>query len=263
MQRTGQPLDPALLMMHVAITGGHAVGYGSGSLLGWGVRLTNPRRMFDTDGYWSRLDPGHNQSAGAPEMTSERQSRGPLLVSFAAGHAGPWRIDRISAVIGDSLAPAARLDMVEGDDTQRSTHSMWILRGVTSNARYTNRNELQALTQRQQGLGRPESTRAALIPMRKTEAWWALAQDERRSILEEQSHHISIGMQYLPAIARRLHHSRELGEPFDFLTWFEYAPQDADAFEEVVQRLRATKEWEYVDREVDVRLSRDAESRLL
>jgi enoyl-[acyl-carrier-protein] reductase (NADH) len=47
----------------------------------------------------------------------------------------------------------------------------------------------------------------------KSEAWWALAQDRRRAILEEQSRHIAIGMEYLPAIARRLHHGRELGEP--------------------------------------------------
>ena len=68
--------------------------------------------------------------------------------------------------------------------------------------------------------------------------------------------HIGIGLDYLPAVARRLHHSRELGEPFDFLTWFEYAPEHADAFEEMVRRLRATAEWRYVDREVDIRLVR-------
>ena len=63
-------------------------------------------------------------------------------------------------------------------------------------------------------------------------------------------------MEYLPAVARRLLHSRELGEPFDFLTWFEYAPEHADAFEEMVSRLRCTAEWRYVEREVDVRVSR-------
>jgi len=46
-------------------------------------------------------------------------------------------------------------------------------------------------------------------------------------------------------------------EPFDFLTWFEYAPQDAGAFDELVGRLRATEEWAYVDREVDIRLTRE------
>jgi chlorite dismutase len=103
---------------------------------------------------------------------------------------------------------------------------------------------------------RPQATRAALIPIRKTAAWWDLAQGERRAIFEEQSHHIGIGMQYLPAVARRLHHSRELGEPFDFLTWFEYAPEHADAFEELVRRLRSTAECRYLEREVDIRASR-------
>jgi chlorite dismutase len=94
-----------------------------------------------------------------------------------------------------------------------------------------------------------------LIPIRKTEAWWAMAQDERRAVLEEQSHHIAIGLRYLPSVSRRLHHGRELGEAFDFLTWFEYAPEDSTAFEDLVQSLRATPEWQFVDREVDIRLS--------
>ena len=73
--------------------------------------------------------------------------------------------------------------------------------------------------------GRPTADRAALIPLRKNAAWWALTQDERRHIFEAQSHHTQIGLDYLPAIARRLHHCRDLGEPqpFDFLTWFEFA----------------------------------------
>ena len=95
---------------------------------------------------------------------------------------------------------------------------------------------------------------AALIPIRKSDAWWALAQDERRAVMEDQSRHIRMGMKYLPAVARKLHHCRDLGEPFDFLTWFEYAPEDASAFEELVGLLRGTPEWKYVDREVDIRL---------
>jgi hypothetical protein len=63
-------------------------------------------------------------------------------------------------------------------------------------------------------------------------------------------------MEYLPPVARRLHHCRKLGEPFDFLTWFEYAPEHSDAFEELVRRLRETREWQFVDREVDIRLTR-------
>ncbi len=63
-------------------------------------------------------------------------------------------------------------------------------------------------------------------------------------------------MDYLPAVARRLHHCRELGEPFDFLTWFEYAPEHTGAFEEMVGKLRRTPEWQYIDREIDIRLCR-------
>ena len=106
----------------------------------------------------------------------------------------------------------------------------------------------------QASLGRREATCAALIPIRKSQAWWNLAQDERRVIFEETSHHTAIGTAYLPAVARRLYHCRDLGEPFDFLTWFEFAPEHAAAFDALVAALRATPEWGYVEREVDIRL---------
>lgn len=180
----------------------------------------------------------------------------PVLVTFAAGVSGAWRVDRIDPVVGESLPAAERLAVLEGFAARAPVGGAWALRGVTSNARYTNRPEVEALGARQQGLSRPHATRAALIPMRKTGAWWDLAQDERRAVFEERSRHIGIGLEYLPAVARRLLHSRELGEPFDFLTWFEYAPEHAGPFEELVRRLRATEEWRYVDREVDIRLTR-------
>ena len=33
-------------------------------------------------------------------------------------------------------------------------------------------------------------------------------------------------------MARRLRHGRDLGEPFDFLTWFEFDPEHAKAFDD-------------------------------
>ena len=113
----------------------------------------------------------------------------------------------------------------------------------------------------QEPLGRAASTRAALLPITKSEVWWDLSQDERRRIFEESSHHVATGLEYLPAIARRLHHGRDLGEPFDFLTWFEFAPEHASAFEELVDRLRETEEWDYVEREIDIRLFREPDRR--
>nr|WP_245395465.1 chlorite dismutase family protein [Anthocerotibacter panamensis] len=154
------------------------------------------------------------------------------------------------------MTAASRLVVIPGTGAQPPQGSSWILRGITSNERYVVREEKSALVSKQEGLGRPDSKRAALIPIRKKAVWWALAQDERREIFEAQSRHIGIGMQYLPAIARRLHHCRDLGheEPFDFLTWFEYASSDSAAFDELVKVLRASPEWEYVDREIDIRL---------
>lgn len=182
----------------------------------------------------------------------------PLLVSFIGGDAGQWQVERLAAVVGPTLPSVARLDVVEREAGAHRPGA-WVLRGVTSNERYVERAERVALVARQQGLGRPVATNAALIPIRKSAEWWELTQDERRAILETRSKHIAIGLDYLPAVARRLHHSRDLGEDFDFLTWFEFAPADAGAFDELVGRLRQSEEWSYVDREVDVRLTRLAD----
>jgi chlorite dismutase len=182
----------------------------------------------------------------------------PITVAFVAGRSGEWHVDRISAISGETLPVAERIAVLEGNEAPSANDAKWVLRGVTSNTRYTNRPELNALVAVQAGLHRPQATCAALIPIRKNADWWDLAQDERRAIFEEQSRHIRIGLDYLPAVARRLHHCRELGEAFDFLTWFEYDPADAQAFEDMVARLRDTPEWRYVDREIDIRLRRAA-----
>jgi chlorite dismutase len=181
----------------------------------------------------------------------------PLPVAFVGSSTGRWSIERLDTAAGSPLAPASRLEVVEGPGAARPAgDAVWVLRGVTSNERYVTSSEHRELAARQEPLGRAGATRAALIPVRKSEAWWDLAQDERRRIFEEGSHHIATGLDYLPAVARRLHHGRDLGEPFDFLTWFEFAPEHAAAFEELVRRLRETEEWTYVEREIDLRLAR-------
>jgi len=180
----------------------------------------------------------------------------PLPIAFAAGAAGPWRITRATTLRGEALPTAAALGVHEA--TPPPPGAAWVLRGVTSNLRYTAETERQTLAGVQQGLARPQATAAALIPIRKTAAWWELAQDRRRALLEEESRHIAIGLEYLPAVARRLIHSRDLGEPFDFLTWFEFAPEHAAQFDALLQRLRATAEWGFVEREIEIRLTRAA-----
>jgi hypothetical protein len=180
---------------------------------------------------------------------------GILPVTFSAGQQGEWQIERITTVIGEGLPSAERLRLLEG--VARTHDHVWQLRGVVSHPRYATASELRQLATVSPPLGRPEATAAALIPIKKTDLWWSMGQDERRAVFEERSKHIARSMKHLPAVARRLHHSRDLGEPFDFLTWFEFAPEHRHLFEELVEELRTTEEWQYVTREVDIRLVRD------
>ena len=182
------------------------------------------------------------------------------LYAFLGGTSGPWLATEIRTVAGDSIPDVTHVDVVNGAATADATGSAtWALRGLTSHERYVTRAEKDELVARQPAIGRPEATQAALIPIRKSAAWWAMTQDERRAILEDRSRHIAIGLRYLPAVARRLHHCRDLGEPqpFDFLTWFEFAPADAPAFDELLAALRASEEWRFVDREIEIRLRRE------
>lgn len=175
---------------------------------------------------------------------------------FIGGAAGDWAIGSLTAPCGEGLPCPPRLAIRTGNDPVQEG-AAWCLGGVTSNLRYTLRGEMLALAARGNVTGRPEARHAALIPIRKSAQWWAMAQDERRAVFEEVSRHTSLSLPYLPRIARRLHHSRDLGEPFDFLTWFEFAPEHEAAFDELLGLLRASREWDFVEREVDIRLVRE------
>lgn len=172
---------------------------------------------------------------------------------FIGGEAGPWEVTRIETLMGEPLDTVSHLNILPGSATT-SAKGLWTLKGFTSNIRYAEKEEKEKLLAIQADLGRSEAICAALIPIKKSETWWTLAQDERRKIFENQSHHTEIGLRYLPAIARKLYHCRDIGQTFDFLTWFEYAPEHAALFEELVMSLRKTEEWKYVEREVDIRL---------
>lgn len=179
------------------------------------------------------------------------------ICAFIGGDAGTWTVTSQRALCGEPLAEARAVERVDSHAASPGRHDpAWLLRGQPSNIRYATRAEVTTLGARQEPLGRPEARRAALIPIAKSAAWWSLAQDERRAIFEETSHHTAIGLDYLPAVARQLFHSRDLGEPFDFLTWFEFAPEHEAAFDALLRRLRASTEWTYVEREVEIRLRR-------
>jgi len=198
----------------------------------------------------------------ADKTTSETpniMTPNPRLFSFVGGNDGPWKVTTAPAIIGEALPAVERLKIAAGNIAAPPAGAAWVLHGATSNERYVTRPEKEQLLARQQGLGRPEADCAVLIPIKKNAKWWALTEDERRQIFEAQSHHTQIGLEYLPAIARRLHHCRDLAdvEPFDFLTWFEFAEADTAEFDKLLMRLRASEEWKYVERGAEIRFARD------
>ncbi|MFN0025246.1 MAG: chlorite dismutase family protein [Parvularculaceae bacterium] len=173
---------------------------------------------------------------------------------FRFGADGQWAVRSMSAIIGAPIASGSAALAITPEPLVAA--DVLVLRGVASNVRYAKRTELAELRAVQEGLGRPAAAMAALLPISKSAGWWLLAQDERREIFEEQSRHHSIGVRYLPEIARKLYHCRDLGEDFDFLTWFEFAPAHEMLFNELLDELRASREWTYVTREIDIRLTR-------
>lgn len=177
------------------------------------------------------------------------------IFDFIGGNTGDWKVTTMTTLKGDSLPKVTHIDKMQSSFINRF-EGIWSLKGVISNLRYTEKVDLEKLVAVQEDLDRPTATCAALIPIRKNESWWNLAQDERRYIMENQSRHTYMGMQYLPAIARKLFHCRDIDEPFDFLTWFEFAPEDEPAFDELLIQLRQSEEWEFVDREIDIRMVR-------
>lgn len=198
--------------------------------------------------------PKSNESCLPENLTKTGMNNNSRLAYFSPGPEGQWIVRETRKIKGASLPSAERLQITDLPPPLNSVP--WLLRGIRSNLRYTTAEEKVQLETKQVGLGRSDSTLAVLIPIKKSEAWWDLSQDERREIFEEQSGHTTVGLQYLPAIARRLYHCRDLGpgEPFDFLTWFEFSPDHEQEFDELLLKLRSSREWEFVERELEIRL---------
>jgi hypothetical protein len=187
----------------------------------------------------------------------------PRATTFIGGRTGSMSVTSQETLSGEPVARVEAVEMVSGIAVEMPADAKWSFHGVTSNDRYTTRAEKTELVGKQVPVGRPEASRAALILLRKRAEWWALAQDERRAVLEEDSHHIAIGMRYLPAVSRHLLHCRDLGgaAAFDFIGFLDFAPESETAFDAMLVQLRATREWSYMEREIEIRLNKGASPR--
>ena len=164
----------------------------------------------------------------------------PPLVAFVAGFEGLWLIEGMTAARGEPLPPAARLSVVEGAGAEVA-EGRWVLRGVVAGQGEDARPD-------QLPLGRSDARCAALVAVRMAPAWWERAEEDRRAL--------SANIEHGPAISRRVHRARDREEPFDVLTWFEFAPDLQSALNDVVARLRDSEEWSYVERDVELRMIR-------
>src|SRR5687768_8822703 len=107
-------------------------------------------------------------------------------VTFVAGESGGFSVESISAIKGEGLGSAPRLDRVETPDFPHVPGAAWLLRGIRSHERYVELAEKLKLAAIQPPLDRPDARCATLIPIKKNAKWWSLAQDERRRLFEEQ-----------------------------------------------------------------------------
>lgn len=126
---------------------------------------------------------------------------------------------------------------------------------------YTGRDEREDLrVKSSQGSG----PCAVIIPIRKSEAWWAMAQDERQSFFAPSKRgrgHTAIGFPYADRIFRRLYHARYVApvapgnEAWDFVTYFEFASSEEALFRALLAELRdplSNPEWTFVEREMEI-----------
>ena len=72
------------------------------------------------------------------------------IFDFVGGDSGDWRVSRINATIGDSLEDVPYIKIVPSS-TMKSNEGLWILKGVRSNLRYTEKNEEDKLVSIQAG----------------------------------------------------------------------------------------------------------------
>ena len=104
---------------------------------------------------------------------------------------------------------------------------------------------------------------AVLIPITKSESWWALPQDKRALHFQTTAGfrgHTAIGAEFAPRILRRLYHARAYPDSeWDFLTYFEFDSDNCAEFQMLLSMLRSPEhnpEWSYVERETEIWMTR-------
>lgn len=176
----------------------------------------------------------------------------------AGGRVTRYRVDAVEPRVGAGVGvgAGATLVRIEAPGPQPLPATSFLVTGVVQHVLYTDADTRQSLAAMSAGERGP---RAVLIPIAKSEAWWALAQDQRDRHFRrttERPGHVEIGTRYAPAIFRRLYQARfQPGSEWDFLTYFEMHESDEPAFRQMLSELRDPRlnpEWSFVERECEI-----------
>lgn len=168
-----------------------------------------------------------------------------------------YRVDQIVVVSGsgtERVRPGDTLWRIDG--APRAVFEKAPFIGSTQHLVYTDidvRSRLVAISSTGSG------PTAVLIPIRKSNDWWALAQDQRHAHFRASTlrpGHVAIGERFATCIYRRLYHARYLpGSDWDFLTYFEFSPANRAAFIDLLAQLRDPRqnpEWRFVEEEIEI-----------
>lgn len=207
---------------------------------------------------WVSFLAAANEAVLGPQSTnqSDRLSRYivreviPVIGEAPANIVPGWSVTRVETPVPISLEESASSD-----------DSIVRFYGVTQNLHYTSDAQRQELSKR----ARPEvepskDTTAVLIPIRKSDEWWKLAQDQRQAYFQKSGNregHTAIGAKYVDRVFRKLYHSRYLNAAldYDFLTYFEFKDVHKNDFKALLAELRNTTgnpEWNYVNHEFEI-----------
>jgi hypothetical protein len=132
--------------------------------------------------------------------------------------------------------------------------------GVTQHLGYTRSDEREELA----ATATPgQNAHVVVIPLTKSPGWWSLAHDERDRLFRgagKADGHVNVGRPHAKTILRKLYHGRGVpGAGWDFLTYFEFEPELAADFRDLLSGLRdpaRNPEWAEVVRESEIWLER-------
>ena len=189
----------------------------------------------------------------------------PLAADGSSGVVQTYTLEDVVVIRGAALPdvrPGWTVTRAEGRAPTPPAASGPALVGTTQHLGYTAEAQQAELA----AISNPGSGPiAVLIPIAKSEAWWAQPHDRRQAHFRPHPEgrlpgHTAIGAAYAARIFRRLYHARYLpGSDWDFITYFEMEERHVPDFRALLAELRdpdRNPEWTFVTRELELWMRR-------